>query len=95
MAAMGESQDQNHNWLKRTQRLITHLPKNILVIPKTSGFLPVTSEKKWRFLEWPNQSLDLNQIEVLSHDLKQAVHSLKSFKCSWIKTILHSKAKDS
>lgn len=28
-----------------------------------------------KVLEWPNQGLDLNPIAVLSHDLKQAVHS--------------------
>lgn len=46
MVAMGEFQIQNHNGLKGTQRLITHLPKNIFLIPKTFGFLPVTSGVK-------------------------------------------------
>ena len=30
---------------------------------------------KMKVLEWPNQSLDLNLIEMLWHDLKQAVHA--------------------
>ncbi len=33
----GEFQGKSHCWPKRTQRLITHLPKNILIIPKTFG----------------------------------------------------------
>ena len=28
-------------------------------------------------LEWPGQCLDLNSIEMLWHDLKQAIHALK------------------
>ncbi len=32
---MWEFQGKSHCWPKRTQRLISHLPKNILIIPKT------------------------------------------------------------
>ena len=32
---------------------------------------------KMKVLEWPSQSLDLNPIEMLWHDLKQAVHAQK------------------
>ncbi len=34
---MGEFQGKSHCWPKRTQRLVSHLPKNILIIPKTFG----------------------------------------------------------
>ncbi len=36
-ASMGEFQGKSHCWPKRTQRLVSHLPKNILTIPKTFG----------------------------------------------------------
>ncbi len=36
-ASMGEFQGKSHCWPKRPQRLVSHLPKNILIIPKTFG----------------------------------------------------------
>ena len=48
----GRVQGQNHCWQKRTQRLISHLPKNILMIPKNFGkiFCGLTRQKL-NFLE--------------------------------------------
>ncbi len=40
-------------------------------------------KNKIKVLEWPSQSQDSNQIEMLWHDLKQSFHA-----CGWIKTIL-------
>ncbi len=37
MASMEEFQGKSHCWPKITQRLVSHLPKNILNIPKNSG----------------------------------------------------------
>ncbi len=37
MASMGEFQDKSHCWPKITKRLVSHLPKNILIIPKMFG----------------------------------------------------------
>ncbi len=34
-------------------------------------------KNKMKVLEWPNQSPDLNQIEMLWHDLKQSIHAWK------------------
>ncbi|KAK3515159.1 hypothetical protein QTP70_008187 [Hemibagrus guttatus] len=34
-------------------------------------------KNKMKTLEWPNQSLDLNPIEMLWHDLKKVVHAQK------------------
>ena len=47
MASMGELQGENHCWQKRTQRLVSHLPRNILMIPKTFGeiFYGLTRQK--------------------------------------------------
>ena len=52
MASMVEFQGENHCWPKRTQRLVSHLPNNILMIPKTSGtiFCGLTRQKL-NFLE--------------------------------------------
>ncbi len=36
-ASMGEFQGKSHCWLKRTQRLVSHLSKNNLIIPKIFG----------------------------------------------------------
>ncbi|KAF7643331.1 hypothetical protein LDENG_00241500 [Lucifuga dentata] len=33
---------------------------------------------KMKVLEWPSQSPDINPIEMLWHDLKQAIHARKS-----------------
>ncbi len=35
-------------------------------------------KNKSKVLEWPSQSLDLNLIEMLWHDLKQSFHARKS-----------------
>ncbi len=43
-------------------------------------------KNKIKVLEWPNQSLDLNLIEMLCYDLKQSCS--KTLQCGWIKTIL-------
>ncbi len=43
-------------------------------------------KNKIKVLEWPNQSLDLNLIEMLCYDLKQSCW--KTLQCGWIKTIL-------
>ncbi len=34
-------------------------------------------KNKIKVLEWPNQNLDLNPIEMLWHDLKQSIHARK------------------
>ncbi len=34
-------------------------------------------KNKMKVLEWPNQSPDLNPIEMLWHDLKQSIHARK------------------
>ncbi len=47
----------------------------------------MAQKTKLRFLEWPNQSPDLNTIEMLWHDLNQSIHA-QTLKCGWIKTIL-------
>ncbi len=37
----------------------------------------MAQEKQNKVLEWPSQSLDLNPIEMLWHDLKQSIHARK------------------
>ncbi len=34
-------------------------------------------KNKIKVFEWPSQSLDLNPIEMLWHDLKQSIHARK------------------
>ncbi len=46
---MGEFQGKSHCWPKRTQRLVSHLPKNILIIPKTFGQIFCGDKKNWLF----------------------------------------------
>ncbi|KAI3368362.1 hypothetical protein L3Q82_008070 [Scortum barcoo] len=43
--------------------------------------------KKWRVLEWPSQSPDLNPIEMLWSDLKRAVHARNPSNISQLKEI--------
>ncbi len=42
-----------------------------------STYLNGSRKTKLRFFEWPSQSLDLNPIEMLWHDLKQSIHARK------------------
>ncbi len=43
-----------------------------LTTKSTSEWL---TKNKIKVLEWPNQSPDLNPIEMLWHDLKQSIHA--------------------
>lgn len=43
--------------------------------------------KKWRVLEWPTQSPDLNPFEMLWSDLKQAVHERNFSNISQLKEL--------
>ncbi len=48
------------------------------MIPNTSKSTSEWLKKnKIKVLEWPNQSLNLNPIEMLWHDLKQSIHARK------------------
>jgi len=52
MACMAEFQDKNYSWPKRTLRLVSFLPENILMIPKTFGkILCKLTRQKLNFLE--------------------------------------------
>ncbi len=45
---------------------------------QTSKFTSEWLKKNYiKVLEWPNQNLDLNPIEMLWHDLKQSIHARK------------------
>ncbi len=75
------------------------------MIPHTPQVhLWMAQENKIKVFEWPSQSLGLNTIEMLWHDLKQSIHAQKTPQCGWFKTILqeewatkflHSDVKDS
>lgn len=63
MAAMGEFPGENHCCQKRTQRLVSHLPKNILMILKTFGkTLCGLMSQKLNFLEGVRPAFDKKNI---------------------------------
>lgn len=49
------------------------MTRNRQASPPLNGF----GKKKKKVLEWPSQNLDLNVIELLWLDIKQAVHAGK------------------
>lgn len=77
-------------------------PWNIWVTKHMKN-IKIYKENKMKTLEWPNQSPDLNPIEMLWHDLKKAAHAQKPShvaefqqfcKDQWAE-FLHSAVKDS
>ncbi len=67
-ASMGEFQGKSHCWLKRTQRLVSHLAKNILIIPKILDKYSVN---------WCTRSLTFLKVRVPLHLMKNQ-HSISS-----------------
>ncbi len=57
-----------HTWVMQQDNDLKHTSKS------TSEWL---KKNKIKVLEWPNQSPDLNLIEMLWHDLKQSIHAWK------------------